>query len=452
MNEQQVNLNVESKERIPLTRVGVELVKAGGLGDILHMAKLVNNLSAREGVQVDVYSSGVTDRYLDICRGEFGDASILGTVESAQLEPDILITHTVPKTKRKGKSARIHIEEFSYQEGSEVQEADYVVGTGLGFNPAEVDKIQSGITDSLTLKRKLEQRESIKQKTRGRLGKLLEKAGIRDKVSIKEARIGLLYTSSLSTNFSYIEELSKVVEQLDEPIVIFCIGSSPKGYRVGAFENEPIGKKLRALLGKASVSFYDIEDEDALRYDRGEESNVTFVNLGRSIDHDFFQDLLLSVDFPSVVTGDQSLAEAIQVTSSTNETPPFLYYCYFGEKSRDFIERMRQESPEAAAIVADYILREDVPEHSRSILPTLREVRDQMEGVSLRGIFTDVELQRKYTKAMAMIPENIRKAKAQHIPMAEKLVWESDTIDFIVSCLRKREEEKIRLLKPARQE
>lgn len=345
------------------------------------------------------------------------------------------INNSITNNKKKRETGENTYRRIWLSRGGAAKDADYVIATGLGFNPEEHDKIQAGITDSLTLKRKIPEREKIRTETRQELQARLTVAGISDKVILEGAQIGLLYTSSLPTNYHYISELSRVAEQLGKRVVVFCVGSSVSGYESGFSERDPKGKELRAILNNGAVSYYNLDDIEDLQYDKRAESGVTIINLGRNVPHEFFEDLLLTADFPSVITGDQSLAEAIQIASSLPDIPPFLYYCYYGNKPKDLFGILAKTDPTAASYAASYLLGEHIPEHSKAIIPVVEDfILDKQH--SLGSLFVDTQNQNRYGKAFSAIPEQIRQAKRPYVPSAEHLVWESDTIRFLIKAIR----------------
>lgn len=435
---------VELRETLDRTHVAIELNKAGGFGDILHVAKLAGTLAGDPSLYVTVHSNEVTDRHLEMCTEEFGQAEVVGSSGKVE-KPDILITTILPKTRMSG-GVRIHVEEFSHQEGGGAQGADYVVATGLGFNPEEHTKIQAGITDSQSLREKIPKREEVRSRTRLELQEKLVAAGISDRVVLEEAQIGVLYTSSLSTNYHYIAELSRVATQLGRRVVVFCIGSSTSGYESGFSNNDPKGEQLREILDHGHVSYYNLDDIEDLQYDRREDSAVTVINLGRSVPHALFEDLLLTADFPSVVTGDQSLAEAIQISAGLPDVPPFLYYCYFGNKPIDYFRVLAASDPMTASYAAAYLLGEHIPEHSAEIIPAVQGfVLDTQH--SLGAFFVDQQLQDGYSRAFREIPEKVRQAKSPYVPRADLLVWESDAISALVKAVSSDDQESIDMLR-----
>lgn len=446
MAEGGVFLNGESKEQVTRTRIGMELEKAGGFGDILHMAKIAGNLSISRDTDVDVYSNRVTDEYLSLCTAEFGNAVVHLSSAETPTTPDILITTTLPSMDRRAKTARIHLEEYSHQEGGSVQGADYVVAPGLAFDPADKDRIQTGLTDSFSLKEKISRREEIQRQTLAALNQIIEDAGLAEEVDLANSRLGIIYTSSLSTNYSYIEGLSRTADQQMSPTVILCISSGVHGYSVGFSENSPKGKALRKIIGESKASFYDLTEPEDLKFNRN--SNVTFLNLGRSIPHDLFEGLLLTVDFPSVITGDQSLAEAIQIASTTKDAPPFLYYGYFGNKAQDYLKILGSTNPQTAAIAADFLLREHIPDDSQNVVQDIQEIQRRYGHITFEAVFTDAGLQTAYQNAQSSIPAKILEQKRPYIPLADQLVWESDTVKYIIEAINNGEPERINLLKP----
>jgi len=436
------------------TIVDLEIVKAGGFGDIFHGVGLASALNKSPNIETRLHFNRAALSYLpSICRDEL--EQILAQPEPKdETASHVWITISVPPQELiRSDAVHIHIQDFAKSWSSE--EADYIITPGLGFNPRERKRIQAGIIWSPLLAEKLTQRSAIKKQTKRKLAEQLDNFGLPDLsnwIGREKARIGFVYTSSLQTNYRYIKGLAEAVKNLGAEkigsVIVFFLGSSPCGYRIGAYKNEPIGRKLRQLINSIPISFYDLSDPESLKYDKREESSVICCNLGRSIPHDRFLDLLLTANFPSVITGDLSLSEAIQIANS-DRIPPFLYYSYYGKQAQNFVQILAESSnPQAAAIAADYILGENIPQSERDrISATLLSLR--RPSMPFWQIFVDQSLQNAYSQAMAQIPLIISEQRRQAgIPLADLLVWEHKAVEFIIRCISARQEEKISLLLP----
>jgi len=433
-------------------RIGVELTKISGLGDILHYCKIIAALADLTGIHIDVYSTQVTDPYLHIVETELkrGNISIINRHSNFDFQrPDILITPCSLLTNIKPTKKLIAIREFSLSSGK-IKGEDYTIQTGLTFDPSKTDAIQSGISYSFSLADKILNLDNIRKQTRQKLYILLNKNGIVDSQTgqLGSARVGLLYTSSLNTNYSYIRSLTSIAKKLTEPVYIFIFGSGfSTEFHKGSYLD------FLAEFSGEHVTFHDMTKSNLNLNIKKEGITVHFIYMGGDIDnidfhnHSDFQDIMLTADFPSVITGDQSLAEAIQLSHSGKLVAPFLYYSPFLTKPLDFLLRVSQSDKNSAHIAASYLIGEPFSLEEEEILRQIETFQDKKSEHNLERFFMDKTMQREYVKAIGNIPEIMKEEKLKLITLGDQLIWESDTIKFIVSSVMAGNEKNIDLLR-----
>lgn len=440
-------------------RIGIHaIVLGGGSGDLTYASKIAEAIGASEQAshysvrvytpasceaRMKMFASHLQDTEIITYSKEFNETQGVYTTppmkDGKRLLPEenvmIFVCHQADKDWLQPETVSISISEFS----SDVHETDLGKGkicidTGFTFNPDKKRTIQAGIPfsrkyESILQRTRTERSAMVKESSKI----LTKKCGV--PVDLEEQRIGLYYASSLTTNHLYFELLAEAQEEIDGNVTIVA----PVGGRYPDNRDSKDFEKRIADLGFNYVA-------DGEETDRG--SKVTVVNPHR-ISNEAFLTLQVLSDLPTLVTGDQSLAEAVQ--KSLSETPsPFFMYCYIATKQPDFLAFIEKVDPYVSQLLASYFAHESPPEYAikGSFLknrwkPYLEKPLPTSEAAKL---FYDEEAIQRFNQAMAKIPEQMTKERNAVVYEPETLVDVGKTTEKILEAVRMGELERVKSL------
>lgn len=433
-----------NNERIPFDplRVGISIsAKWGGWGDIEHGVKIADRIHLSPSrfkmyVYTPDFATAILSRIpkdMDVITYRRGVPSegefhyLRGVVPE-----DVMISvcgAPVP-SQEVLPGVRIYVEEFSVPpDDCNLQKKHFWISTGFSFHPNKKGTIQAGIPFSSKYEALLDRRIKNKREVLAEVEQTLsEQVGRR--VHLDGQRVGLYYMSDIKTNYSYFDLLWQAAMHIREPITI-----------IAPVVNREFDPDKEQNFEKQILHWGFNYTSQGRHINNG--SNVTIINPHR-LPPERFLSIQALADVPIVVTGDQSLAEAVQ-KSQSEAAVPFLYYCHSGTKGDDYLRLIQRIDPYVAQLAASYFILE-IP-HGQNIFDAEgNNIRDKYKTVRMSEIeklFYDQGLIKRFNDVMKRIPKQMLLDRKPFVDDAEKLVDVTATIEELLDAIRTNDTDRI---------
>lgn len=430
----EIGRNLESKERPDKLRVGISVAgRWGGFGDIEHGIKIARALTRDSSVDFRIYTpdfaTGVINRVpsgMEIVKYKRKARPNHQIFYIGEVVPeDVMVSVCgAPLPSREVLPGwQVIIEEYSGQMGAiDLANRDIPISTGFQFDPNRKGTIQTGVSWSSEFGK-------ILDTSRGVLGTRVEKSLSRllgRPLKLRDSRVGVFYVGDFESHYEYFELLALAQPFIDRPVAIIAPlsdSNSDKG-REARFGRHVVGLGFNYL----SPSHID---------NRG--SKVTVFN-PLSMPGDDFRSAVALADLPVVVTGDQSLTEALQ-KSQTRLAAPFLCYSQFGSKQADFLSLVGRIDRATERQLASYYLREQDTFHHIAHDAEGRDLRDVYsvggdDIQRLTKLFYDPREMRRFNAVMSRIPRTMIELRKPCVTKPEVLADEGKTIRTVLEAIR----------------
>ncbi len=430
----------ESKETAPKPmKVGISIAASwGGWGDIEHGLKIAERLRELPNFQVEVYTPDFATDVINRVSPDlpvvpykrrpkaYGEFHYLG---DKVVPEDVMISVCSSPTPSQDElpGPRVSIQEFGVRATkADLAKKQFWITTGFFFDPEKKGTIQAGIPLSKRydgiLKKNAEDRSQLLQSLERNISEQMGKSA-----ELENQCLGLYYVSTLEAKDVYFDLLQLALPQISKPVTIITPFSSDKPELVRKFEEDMERRGFNYISRDISC-------------EKG--SAVTIINPDM-LPHETFMEAQAVADLPMVVTGDQSLSEAVQ--KSLSETPsPFFYYCTFVDKEEDFISFIDKIDPEIASLLASYYLQA-LPENRYRKGDALREKYSGRlsSKEEMARLFYDDVLIGKFNATMKQIPRQMMRDREGHVDNPEDLLEVGKALGKILEALRNKDTEKL---------
>lgn len=452
LHEQATDKETSPKECI---NVGIHTVSIGGSGDLASGAKVVDALLSSpnaEHFKPTVYTDQNFVENMEMFANQLRGTTIVGytrdnydflggyqhppIVNGEPLHPNedaMIFIHTNANPELLGpNTVAIEVGEYTTATRKTDMKANKVgINTGFGFNP-DVDTIQAGLMYSRQFERQLDR---VRTERAGMLNEceqvLKDKTGF--DVDLSNRKFGLYYISSLASNYAYFDLLKEASSNMDEPVTIIA----PVGTYSDNRDSVPFAQKMEEL------GFNYIADGKNI--DRN--SKITVIN-PHQVPNETFQAMTVLAEVAGVVTGDQSLTEAVQKSGSDVSTPFFAFT--FEAKQADFLDFMNKIDPYISKLLASYYDYE-MDDERRATLMEVEYRRGRLEPHlqsplpkgEVAKLFYDKELIQRFNKAIAAIPDQMVRDRKDYVSNPEDLADATKTIEKVLEAVRMGELERV---------